>query len=372
MKLNLDTTLPDGLAYQFTEEQRHKAPEHIRELLSIEGIRSVYQVKDFIAVSRHAKWDWRSILPQVARIFGDQSLDVEAMVQSITSEEDSELTGAQVFIQTVKGIPMQIKLVTSSQEKRYPLPKRFLDAAQKVQPTIDNLLTSRRWEEHGMRYGPLDEIGAQVAEEINAVYDQERLDQLVQNALEGKEDVKHTFTSEEVNQFLSNADWKKRFAALEQLKLTEDDIPILQKALDDPQVSIRRLSAAYLGEIGSKAGIDKVLPLLIKALKDNSPIVRRTAGDALSDLGDIRAQDAMIDALHDEHKIVRWRAARFLYEVGDERAVPALRRALYDPEFEISLQAKLALERIEKGGEAQGTVWQQIARQTQKPDQQKD
>jgi HEAT repeat protein len=68
----------------------------------------------------------------------------------------------------------------------------------------------------------------------------------------------------------------------------------------------------------------------------------------------------MIKALRDPSKIVRWRAARFLYEVGDETAIPALREAQDEPEFEIRMQLKLALERIEGGEAAVGSVWQQM------------
>ncbi|MDT2208001.1 HEAT repeat domain-containing protein, partial [Paenibacillus larvae] len=90
--------------------------------------------------------------------------------------------------------------------------------------------------------------------------------------------------------------------------------------------------------------------------------VRRTAGDTLSDIGNPAAIPAMIKALKDKNKLVRWRAARFLYEVGDESAVPALKEAAGDPEFEVSLQVQIALERIEGGHEAEGTVWQQMTR----------
>ena len=69
----------------------------------------------------------------------------------------------------------------------------------------------------------------------------------------------------------------------------------------------------------------------------------------------------MIETLTDKSKLVRWRAARFLYEVGTEEAEQALRLAAEDPEFEVSLQAKMALERIESGEQAAGTVWQQMA-----------
>ena len=58
---------------------------------------------------------------------------------------------------------------------------------------------------------------------------------------------------------------------------------------------------------------------------------------------------------------MRWRAAMFLYEVGDESAIPALEKALDDPEFEVRMQAKMALARIQGGKEAEGSIWQQMA-----------
>ncbi len=60
----------------------------------------------------------------------------------------------------------------------------------------------------------------------------------------------------------------------------------------------------------------------------------------------------MIKSLKDPSKLVRWRAAMFLFELGDESAIPALKAAQDDPEFEVAMQARLALERIEGGEEA--------------------
>src|SRR5690606_24022989 len=106
-----------------------------------------------------------------------------------------------------------------------------------------------------------------------------------------------------------------------------------------------RLAVVYLGMIEDK----RVLPLLYKGLKDKTVTVRRTAGDCLSDLGFPEAMGEMCDALKDKSRIVRWRAAMFLYEVGNETALPALKEAENDPEFEVQLQIKMAIERIEGG-----------------------
>ncbi|MFL6557801.1 MAG: virulence factor, partial [Bacillus sp. (in: firmicutes)] len=45
---------------------------------------------------------------------------------------------------------------------------------------------------------------------------------------------------------------------------------------------------------------------------------------------------------------------------GDEKALPALKAAENDSEFEVSLQIKMAIERIEGGESAKGSVWKQM------------
>ena len=72
----------------------------------------------------------------------------------------------------------------------------------------------------------------------------------------------------------------------------------------------------------------------------------------------------MIETLSDESRIVRWRAAMFLYEVGDDTAIPALKAAENDPEFEVRMQIKMALERIQGGEEAKGSIWHQMIQAT--------
>jgi len=62
--------------------------------------------------------------------------------------------------------------------------------------------------------------------------------------------------------------------------------------------AIRRWAAAILGGSGMPEAIEP----LCKVLSDASAIVRRTAGDALSDLGDARASGTMCQALEDRSK----------------------------------------------------------------------
>lgn len=157
---------------------------------------------------------------------------------------------------------------------------------------------------------------------------------------------------------LEDPDWRVRYAAFDLLQPDEHSLPLIEKALFDEKMQLRRLAVVYLGDLKTPEAME----LLYKALQDKSAAVRRTAGDTLSDIGDPAATPAMLTTLKDSSKLVRWRAARFLYEVGTEEARDELELAVEDPEFEVSLQAKMALERIESGEQAAGTIWQQMAK----------
>lgn len=364
MKLNLDEELPAGTSYNFSKEKKELAPVYIQKLLSLDGVTGVFQVLDFISLERHPKADWQTVLAQARNILGEAT-DRAQPAEAKDAKEEAEATDSYgevtVFIQKLKGIPMQIKLVKNGEETRIGLPDRFKEAVMKAQAATSNLVFERKWEEQSPRYGEVEEVGKQVAEEIAAAYDEERLQHLVRLALEPEkveESKRKGISAAEVLKAFEAPEWEKRYAALEQFEPTLEAIHVLDKALDDPKPAIRRLAVVYLGFLENK----QVLPYLYKGLKDSSAIVRRTAGDCLSDMGDPDAIPAMCEALKDKNKLVRWRAARFLYEVGDERAIPALKEAVEDPEFEVKMQAQIALERIERGEEASGTVWQQMTR----------
>lgn len=358
MKLNMNQSLPEGEKRTYTKENAPGAPDYIRRLLRIEGVNSVFQAADFIAVERHPKADWQDVLAEVRRVFADDDGTEPAAANDPNMATDG-FGEIKVFVQKFKDIPIQIKLTTDTEERRVALPERFRDTVMRAQVEGSNLILERKWEEQGVRYGELEEVGEQVKEEIAAAYSERRLERLVSRALEPeKAEPREELSLEEAARRLDHPDWKVRYAALDQIEPTPESLDVLAKAIDDPKMSVRRLAVAYIGMIEDSI----ILPYLFKALKDQSATVRRTAGDCLSDLGDPAAIGPMTEMLKDPNKIVRWRAARFLYEVGDESAIPALRKAQDDPEFEVQMQVKLALERIESGHEAEGTIWQQMTR----------
>lgn len=51
----------------------------------------------------------------------------------------------------------------------------------------------------------------------------------------------------------------------------------------------------------------------------------------------------------------------FLFEEGGEAQLASLRAHANDNAYEVKLQVKMAISRIENGDEALGSVWKQIA-----------
>lgn len=362
MKLNVDERWPAGRRAAYTPERADEAPEPLRSLLKIDGVKGVFRTADFIALDRKPGADWPRILAEAAKLF--EAADGAAGSAPATAGPDAAFGELHVLVQVYRGIPMQVRVRIGDREvARLGLPEKFAKAVHEAAGST--LIMERRLEEYGIRYGEPEEIAAEVAAELDAAYTDERLRELIEAAkamgpaapdapVAPRE--RRPLTAEELARALEAPDWQTRYAALERTQPEPGMLPLLAKALRDDNVSVRRLAVVYLGDLRSP----EALPLLAEALKDRSPAVRRTAGDTLNDLGDPAAMPMMIEALKDPNKLVRWRAARFLFEIGDESALPALREAAEDEEFEVRLQAKMALERIERGEEAAGTVWQQM------------
>ncbi|NPC92724.1 virulence factor [Bacillus sp. WMMC1349] len=360
MKVILTNELPRGKSNNYKKDQAEDAPPVIQRILKIDGVKGVYHVADFLAVERNARFDWKDILPAVRSAFGMTESQEENRESSAESESFGEV---KVYVQMFNGIPMQVKLTDGEREERFGLPARFQEAILKLRATSPNVVSERSWKEQGVRFGDFTEIGRDVTEELQAAYDENRLQRLAESvAQENKSSTLPRKSYKVTLDMLDEENWQKRYAHLEQMDPKEEDIDVLEKALHDPKTSIRRQAVVYLGMIDSP----EVLPHLYQALKDKTITVRRTAGDCLSDIGNPEAVPAMVKALKDPSKLVRWRAAMFLYEVGDESALTALKKAESDPEFEVSLQIKMAIERIEHGEQAKGSVWKQMTESRKK------
>lgn len=360
MKLNVDETLPRGRRMTYLVSEAEQAPEPLKGLLAIEGVKSVFWTADFIALDRKPGADWARILADARTL-----LQADEGGQSAAGGGTGIATGfgeAQVLVQMFRGIPIQVRVRMNDSEVRSALPAKFTEAVNIAAGS--GIIRERKLEEFGVRYGDPEEIAEEIVRELEATYTDERLSALIAASLAAGPGEQAApvaprpapLTLEEAEQAFQSDDWQVRYAALERYVSALEGIPLLAKAIRDENASIRRLAVVYLGDLRSP----EALPLLFEALKDRTSSVRRTAGDTLSDIGDPTAIGPMIEALKDKNKLVRWRAARFLYEAGDETAIEALEEAANDSEFEVKLQAQIALERIQRGEEAAGSVWQQI------------
>jgi len=85
---------------------------------------------------------------------------------------------------------------------------------------------------------------------------------------------------------LSKPPWYTKSAVLRILGLRKDGaaVPAIKNTLDDPNVDVRRSAAEALGEIGGR----DALALLVKLTKDGSAYVRQAASAALRKVSSVR------------------------------------------------------------------------------------
>jgi HEAT repeat protein len=360
MKLNLDERLAKGVAITYTNENRVDCPASIEKILAIPGVSSVFRVEDFMAIQRKPTAGWEDILCQTRVVLEYASLNNTKPEAAGTS--DNKWREVTVSVQYFRDLPMLVKVSSGSETSRLPLPERFGKALERAMGASENMLMERKWKDEGPRYGDLRDVGEAVVHEISAVYDEKKLKELVEKVYHPDLPEKVEATRGELVQALESPQWEERFAALKELgrkataQIDSQALSLIISATKDPKMSIRRLAVVFLGLIKTP----EVLAPLCEALKDEAVGVRRSAGDALTDLGDPKAIGPMVETLMDTNKLVRWRASRFLYELGDESALPALREAQDDREFEVAMQIRQAIERIESGKVGQGPVWRQM------------
>jgi hypothetical protein len=366
MKLNLDERLAKGIAITYTDENRGDCPPCIEKILAIPGVSSVFRVADWMAIQRKPTAGWEDILSQARAVLEYDSLDNRKPEPAETS--DKKWREVMVSVQYFRDLPMLVKVSSGNETIRLPLPERFGQALKRAMGASENMLMERKWIDEGLRYGELREVGEALVREISAVYDEKKLKELVERAYHPELPEKVKASREEQDELaqlksaFESPRWEERFAALKELgrkataQIDSQALSLIIKATKDPKMSIRRLAVVFLGLIKTP----EVLVPLCEALKDEAVGVRRSAGDALTDLGDRQAIGPMVETLKDPNKLVRWRASRFLYELGDKSALPALKEAQDDPEFEVAMQIRQAIERIESGKVGQGPVWRQM------------
>ena len=375
IKLNLDEPVSDKALTLQKGSGSPDAPEWAQQLLGIDAVQSIFVIKDFVTLTRQGNADWQPILAKAADLIGvAENADSKLLTQVAQPVQSTEAaTGAtssgsslgqlDVAVQVFRGIPVQVRAIApDGQQARAALPERFAQALQRaIQATGADYVAERRWEPYQAPAGAPDPVAQLVADEIDSLLDDPALAQIEAAAIADRPATESTDKAAQQQALiddLSHPDWKHRLKALQQLEVTPENLAAVVAVLDDEKSTIRRWAAALLG---ASALEDAIEPLCSTVQRDPSPIVRRTAGDALSDIGSDRAMGTMTQALTDASKLVRWRAARFLNELGDQTAVEPLHRAAeQESEFDVKVEMMAALERIEAGGNTQMPMWMRL------------
>ena len=370
MKLNLDEQIVEKPLSLQRGQIEENLPDEVKQLLDIKGVREAFLASHFITLTRKGNADWQPILSEAAGLLGvaeNAALGIlakpEASDKKGVTKTNLNLGEVEIAVLFFRGLPAQVKVLGVEEQARVALPERFDQALKRaLLATEANYVEERHWEPYSPRHGQPEEVANMVADELASLIDEEELARREQAAIAG--DQVPVLTDEKAKQedllaFLSSSDWKVRLKAIQKLEINADNFSALVNALHDEKAAIRRWAAALLGASERSEALE---PLSQVLLNDSLVIVRRTAGDALSDLGNVEAIPTMCQALEDSSKLVRWRAARFLNEMGDETAVEALQKAIErENEFDVRLEIEAASERIRGGGERQLPMWMRLA-----------
>lgn len=370
MKLNLNASVSDKPLTLIVGEVAADTPEVFQNLLAIPGIQSVFLMGDFITLTRRGNVDWQPILVAAGDLLGmaenaDAGLgdSLKAGKPSQSATADWDFGQVEVAIQMFRGIPVQVRAIAGGEQARVALPDRFNQALQRaIVATQADYVAERIWSPYQPQFGNPNEIAQQVADELDSLTNEHDLALLEKAAVDP--DQRTTVQGENLSQQsllaeLQQSDWKRRLKAIQQIEIDAETFPAVVLALKDNRNAIRRWAAALLG---ASERAEAVEPLCEVLQNDSSAIVRRTAGDALSDLGEASAIAAMVEALQDQSGLVRWRAGRFLNEMGDRPILPQLIKAAeFESEFDVRVEMQAAIDRIRAGKASQLPMWMRIS-----------
>ncbi len=363
MMLKVDEEFGDRpLTFDAGGADLDRAPAVARALLSVDGVRSVFLSRDFITLTRRGGADWKPILDSAARLLGRSAPANVAWVPPDTATVEPHRV--EIAVLEFRGLPSQVRAFGAGSQARVALPERFAtELARVLASTNANYLKERSWRPRDPGWGDPAEVAQMVADEIESSIADDELSLRGAAAIAGlalDQAPRPRRSQEDLLADLSSADPRLRLAAIQVIKVDDTSFAALVGALADDGAAVRRWAAASLG---SSKRPEAVAPLCDTVVSDSSVIVRRTAGDALSDLGDLAAIPAMCRALADRSPLVRWRAARYLNERGDASALGALDK-LVEAEADFGVRAEMAaaIERIRGGGASQVPMWLRLAR----------
>jgi len=419
----------------FRSTDRGRCPVGLADALATEGVDSLFACGQLLTVSKASSARWDRVLPSLIEALGGASGllgggplgDIDIDAQGAAAAPSAASAGVSIRLQVSQKLPIQVEAagwLGVDPPVRAKLSARFAGAMGRLLEASGDgggaFFAERRWLERGMRYPDVepdadDPIGserravaaaleAEVAE-VEAAYTEGRLASIVHGGGGGGAGGGGIGGGLEREPAAAAAAGGASEAGLAgELELAGEldlagvgalcDADEAAEARGDAgasEAALRRLAAfvasaggaaaarrsaiAYLGGSAGRGG-DAVFEAVAAAFGgEKSAGLRRTAGDALSDLGDARALPIASLALADRSTLVRWRAARILGELSADAAdAAALRQARLDEgRFEVAFEMADAARKVgaraaaaaagEDGAAAAvvtGPMWKQI------------
>lgn len=397
-----------GVTFRKSEAGSTRCPGLLTQVLNADGVDSVFAMTEMLTVNKLPSASWEAVLPQVIEALGGSTEKLGASgLPSIGADAPAPpaVGGVTIRLQVSQSMPIQVEATgwMGAAPVRAKLSSRFGSAmGLLIGESGDAFFAGRAWLDRGVRYpepvvlAPSDPLASerQAVEatlqaelaEVEAAYPDDRLASIIFGAKSQGQQLPPRSAAAADGEQLSLADVDRlcdEDAALEargEIGLT----PALRQlaqfvASGEGVLGARRNAVAYLGGSGRRGG-DEVFDAVAATFRTAKAAgLRRTAGDALSDLGDGRAVPLATAALADRASLVRWRAARILGELGGDAdadadtddidgvaTFAALKQARLEEEaFEVAFEMQDAMRKVQlrtegSDGGARGPMWRQI------------
>ena len=144
--------------------------------------------------------------------------------------------------------------------------------------------------------------------------------------------------------------------------VSHQSVSHILKALNDPDVNVRRTAVEILGRLGEEDV--KVVPALLNCLQDADHTVRRDAIEALGQLRSTEAVPALIELLESTEWELRWAATEAIGRIGASEAVDHLLPLLQDSDGYV---CRAAVEALGHSGDSRTIPHLLQAMNSQKP-----